>query len=195
MAIPPPRSCCPGKTFTFYSVMFRLLNQKILKAFGKPLQKCQFHTERAPFSGPPSYATLTRRFSSQPNPVTFFNEKGVRKAVENGEFDIHDIGDVDPKDFDVLITDLSDNKLRIDVADIVGIPYLQRASEDEANEVVKTGQGFFYGRKRRPIFPCVVGIEGKAHWVFFVVDTSAPLTYLSVQVSIRTYGSSALPLT
>ena len=135
-----------------------------------------------PFSGPPSYALITQRFSSQPNPVTFFSNKKAQEAVERGEFDIHDIGGVDPKDFDVLLTDLSDNTLRSEVADIVGIPYLQEATEDEANKVVKAVQVFIYGAKYRTIFRCTVGMKDKAHWVFFVVDTGAPLTYLSKQV-------------
>ena len=167
----------------FYSTMLRLLNRKTLKAFRNPLQTRQVHTEQAPFSGPPSYATITRRFSSQPNPVAFFEKKREQEAIKRGEFDIHDIGGVDPEDYDVILTDVMNKTLRHEVAEIAGVPYLQGATEDEANEVVTTGQGFIYGKKLRTIFPCVAGREGRAHWVFFVVDTGAPLTYLSKQVS------------
>src|SRR5436190_20820609 len=84
------------------------------------------HIAQAPFSGPPSYATIARRFSSHPNPLTFFTEKRAKEAIDRGEFtDIHDIGGVEPEDFDVLITDMDDNTLRSEVAELVGIPYLE----------------------------------------------------------------------
>lgn len=175
--------------------MLRLLNQKTLETSRNPLrhalrnslQTRHVHAERAPFSGPPSYATIARRLASQPNPVAFFNDKRLQKAIEHGEFDIHDIGTTDPRDFDVLFTDVTDSTLRSEVAEVVGMPYLQRANEAEANEVVITGQGFIYGSKYRMIFPCVVSFKSRAHWVFFVVDSGAPLTYLSQQANIPTY--------
>jgi hypothetical protein len=142
------------------------------------------HTELAPFSGPPSYATIARRFSSYPNPMTFFTEKKAKEAIDRGEFiDIHDVGGVEPEDFDVLISDMNHNNLRSDVAELIGMPYLGKATTDEANKVVDVGHGIVYGRKLRPILPCIVSSNDKAYWVFFIYDTSAPLTYLSTQVS------------
>jgi hypothetical protein len=98
---------------------------------------------------------------------------------------------VDPKDYDVLITDVNDNKLRTEVSELVGIPYLKEAIKDEANDKVKIGHGIIYGMKQRSIFPCIVSFQDKAHWVFFIVDSGSPLTYLSVQVSVPTCRKNA----
>jgi hypothetical protein len=150
------------------------------------------HIEHAPFSELPSYAAIAQRFSSRPNPLDYFASKRAKEAKERGEFiDIHDIGGVDPKDYDVLITDVNDNKLRTEISELVGIPYLKEATKDEANNKVKIGHGIIYGMKQRTIFPCIVSFQDKAHWVFFIVDSGSPLTYLSVQVSVPTYGKNA----
>jgi len=195
--------------------MLRFPNQRVVKAFCSPLRNpphnplCSpvrnplhnllrnphtryVHIEHAPFSGLPSYATIARRFSSRPNPLDYLASKKAKEAKERGEFiDIHDIGGVDPKDYDVLITDVNDNKLRTEVSELVGIPYLKEATKDEANEKVKIGHAIIYGIKQRSIFPCIVSFQDKARWVFFIVDSSSPLTYLSVQVSVPTYRENA----
>ena len=46
--------------------------------------------------------------------------------------DVHDIGPVNPKDYDVLITDIDDHKLHSEISDLVGIPYLKEATKEEA---------------------------------------------------------------
>jgi len=60
------------------------------------------------------------------------------KAEENvarGTFvDIHDIGGVDPNDYDVLITDVNDHTLHNEISDLVGIPYLKEATKEEADK-------------------------------------------------------------
>jgi hypothetical protein len=183
--------------------MLRLASQQGVKALCKPLCKPlrnplrnppyarHVYTERAPFFGPPSYATIARRFLSQPNPLSYITKKRAREAIERKEFiDIHDIGPVDPKDYDVLLTDINDNILRADVAELVGIPYLEKATKDDANNVVTIGHGIIYGKTLRTIFPCVVSFQGKAHWVFFIVDSGSPLTFISSQVSIPTYRNN-----
>lgn len=193
--------------------MIRLPSQRSLKAlrntFRNPLrnrlpnplrnppQTRQIHIEQAP--GPPSYATTAQRFSSHPNPLNFFAEKKVNQVIARGDYiDIHDIGGVDPNDYDVLITDITDmndNILRSNVSDLVGIPYLREATKDEANNKVQIGHCFIYGRNLRTIFPCVVSYRDKAYWVFFIVSSGAPLTYLSASVSIHTYKKDTHPLT
>ncbi|KAI9872107.1 MAG: hypothetical protein M1830_002057 [Pleopsidium flavum] len=138
----------------------------------------------APFIGPPSYASITRRFSSDPNPLTFFEEKKAKEAIARGEFiDIHDAEVVGANDFDVLITDITDQLLRSEIAELAGIKYLEKATEADSKEKVDVGCGFLYGRKFRPIFPCVVSWKDQARWVFFIVDSGAPLTYLSSQTA------------
>jgi len=175
--------------------MLRLPRQQALKALRSPLHNTllirHVHTKPVPFSGPPSYATINRRFSSEPNPIHFFTEKKAKEAIERGEFiDIHDIGGVDPEDHDVIITDMSDytsdNMLRTDIAELLGIPYLQKATKDEANKKIEIA-GIIYGTKFRMVFPCVVSFEDNARWVFFIVHTGAPLTYLSTHVNTSIY--------
>ena len=62
------------------------------------------------------------------------------------------------------------------------VPYLWQATETDAKEVTKIGQGYTHGTTARPIVPLVVSRKDKARWVFFIVDTGGPLTYLSAQV-------------
>lgn len=192
--------------------MFRLPNRQTFKALHSPLRSPLRSPPRSPlryplrlsssrviqvpFSGPPTYDTIARRFSSYPNLPAFFARKHQEEARDRGEFvDIHDIGGIDPKDFDVLITDINDEKLRSEIAEVVGIQYLAKATEADANTMVEIGRGYIFGRNVRTIFPCVVSHKGKAHWVFFIVDSGAPLTYLSVQVSAPTYRKNGWLLT
>ena len=165
------------------------LRGSFLNHFRNPLLICHAHTKPVPFSGPPSYATINRRFSSEPNPIDFFAEKKAKEAIERGEFtDIHDIGGVD---HDVIITDMSDytsdNMLRTEIAELLGAPYLQKATKDEANKKIEIATGIIYGTKFRMVFPLVVSFKDNARWVFFIVHTGAPLTYLSTHVSASTY--------
>jgi hypothetical protein len=159
-----------------------------------PLQTRHLYTAPAPFSGPPSYATLARRFSAlSPSPIGFFGQKRAQEAIERGEFvDIHDVGGTDPKDYDVLITDMTNETLQSEISELVGIPYLKEAMKDEADHVAGEIHGFIYGRTFGMILPCVLNIEDKARWVFFIVDSGAPLTYLSAQVSIHSHRKNAL---
>jgi hypothetical protein len=131
----------------------------------------------APFSGPPSYATLALRFSdSSPSPISFFSQKRANEAVERGEFvDVHDIGGVDPKDHDVLITDMNNETLKSEISELVGIPYLREATKDEADKVAEEIRGFTHGWKRHQMLPCVLGIGDMARWVFFIVDPVVPI--------------------
>lgn len=171
--------------------MFRLLSRQAFKAVSRPRLGLRLsngtishhvRTMQAPYSGPPSYDTIARRFSSDVvDPQAYFIRKRQQEAKDRGEYvDIHDIGGVDPEDFDVLISDVDDEKLRGEIAETVGIPYHAEAAKEDANKVVEIGDCYFYGRKLRAIFPAVVASKkGKAHWVFFIVDTGSPLTYLS----------------
>jgi hypothetical protein len=177
--------------------MLRLPGRQTLRAFCKPLpsplrcshQARHIHRLQAPFSGPPSYATLFQRFSSSnPSPIEYFSRKKAEENIARGKFvDIHDIGPVDPKDYDVLITDVTDHTLHNEISDLVGIPYLKEATKEEADKVAESLRGFVYGRKYRMMLPCVLKVEDKAHWVFFLVDGGSPLTYISTQVSVHTY--------
>jgi hypothetical protein len=83
---------------------------------------------------------------------------------------------------------------RSEISKLVGIPYLSEATKDEA-KVAETGSRFLYGRNSRTIFPCVVSYRDNARWVFFIVDSGSPLTYISVEASVPTFRENALALT
>ena len=78
-----------------------------------------------PYAAPPTYATLAKRFSSHPNPVRYYEAKKVDNAIERGQYvDIHDVGGLNPKDYDVLLTDVNYDILQGELLTLVGIPYL-----------------------------------------------------------------------
>jgi hypothetical protein len=158
-----------------------------------PLQMRHVHNSPAPFAGPPSYATLARRFSaSSPNPVSYFAEKAAKEAIERGQFvDIHDVVGVQPKDYDILLSDIDKNTLHTDISKVVGIPYLKEATKDEADKVAREINGVFYGETFRMIFPCVLGAKDTARWVFFIVDSVAPSTYISAEVDVHPHRKNA----
>ena len=54
-----------------------------------------------------------------------------------------------------------------------------------------------FGTKNRVIVPAVVqnAKKNKAHWIYFVIDTGAPITYLPTHVNTFIYGNGMLLLT
>ncbi|KAG0131918.1 hypothetical protein HOY82DRAFT_669667 [Tuber indicum] len=64
----------------------------------------------------------------------------LAEAKRSDQFvDIHVIGGFNPKDFDVLISDIGASQLKHEVADTAGIPYHSPAAEQEANTAVQVG--------------------------------------------------------
>ena len=153
-------------------MMLKFPVQHTLKTFRNPIHNPLYHRllirhmhTEVPYLEPASYTNINRRFSSYPSPLELFNKKKSGEASERGEFDdIHDISNIEPNNFDVVITDVSDKTLQTDIAELVGISYLQ-----EANKRLDFASGFLYGINSRPIFPCVVkyGMNNETHWVFF----------------------------
>lgn len=142
-----------------------------------------------PYSGPSGYETITKRFSkSMVDPVAFFKKKREKEAKGRGELaDVHHIGSTDPKEYDVLITDINHKTLDTEIAEHIGLPYLSKATEADTHEIVESATGYLYGANLRPIIPLVVRNNDQAHWVFFLLDSLAPSTYISYQVSRLTY--------
>ncbi|CUS07051.1 unnamed protein product [Tuber aestivum] len=167
--------------------MSRILTRPAVRAFSTQFRLSTgalryVHSERVPYSGPPSYDTLNRRFSSDINPHTYVSHQHAKAAKERGEiFDIHDSSGVDPLNFDVLIADVDDKVLRGKISEVVGIPYHSKATIEDAGRKLETGYCYLYGESSRIIFPTVVSNRTRAHWVFFVVETGAPWTHLSAR--------------
>jgi hypothetical protein len=143
--------------------------------------------------GPPSYATLARRFSaSSPNLVSYFAEKAAKEAIERGQFvDIHDVVGVQPKGYDVLLSDVDKDTLHTGISKVVGIPSLKEATKDEADKVAREINGVLYGESFRVIFPCILSAKDTARWVFFIVDSGAPSNYISAEVNVHPHRKNA----
>lgn len=72
---------------------------------------------QAPFAGPPSYATLAQRFSTNPTPVIYHQAIKDGEAIKRKDYvDIHDVGGLNPKDYDVLLTDVDYNVFQDEIS-------------------------------------------------------------------------------
>jgi len=133
--------------------------------------------QAATYSGPPTYETIAGR-SKYHSYTNLVREEGDNRGGTE------DAGPIDPNDYGVVISGITDAKLRTDIAEVVGIKYLTRASQEEADKVIDVGDCYIFGPKSRLIFPAVVSLEGNHHWIFFLLDTGIPLSYLSFEVSV-----------
>lgn len=132
-----------------------------------------------------TYDTLIQARAGFPTRMACVMKRKAKEAREKGEWiDIHDYVPCAPGKYDTVVSNVNDGMLRTEVSEILGISYLGQAAEDDAKKVVKCIDGQLYSPRCHPIIPCVDrAYSGEARWVFFVVDTTAPVTYLSPQVS------------
>ncbi|PWW77164.1 hypothetical protein C7212DRAFT_315168 [Tuber magnatum] len=142
------------------------------------------HSMKASHSVFRSYYTIPGRFPpTSADPEGHFGGKSQRDSGERSRpTNTHGIGR-DQMDYDVLITDVNHETLETTIAEKLGLPYLSEATEADARDEVIVCIGCIYGQRFRAIVPFVVGREGEARWVFFVLDSCAPSTYLSAQTS------------
>ena len=172
-----------------FRLVSRIIRPQVLRDFPKRVcigKPCWIHYGRPPYTGPPTYETIARRFSSDPDPQVYFIRKRQHEAIErNKTIDIHDIGR-DPDGYDVLLTDINNETLGTVIAEELGIPYLSVATECLAKEVIQEANGYMHGPHNRAIVPLVVRHKSESRWVFFIIDSGAPLTYLSIQVIAST---------
>jgi hypothetical protein len=63
------------------------------------------------------------------------------------------------KDYGVSITGIDTKTLQSEIADIVGIPYLAKATEAEANNTVEVGHGIVYSRNLVRYFRALLVIK------------------------------------
>ncbi|KAL7273484.1 hypothetical protein RUND412_003659 [Rhizina undulata] len=113
----------------------------------------------------------------------FFKRKHEQEAIDRGDYvDIHDI-DPDrgfyPSEYDVLLTDITHHKLENKISEHVGIPYLSTADGDKAKKVIQAIEGYIYGPNKRTILPFIVSYRKEARWLFFILDSGSPYTYIS----------------
>ena len=165
--------------------MFRFLQvgQQAFKAILRPTS-VKFHTTPLTYTNSQTHGTIARRFSSKLTPKAYHVNWQDQWTLDRSEsIDTHETSR-DPKGYDVSISDVKRQTLETTISKELGIQYLSKATLSEAQKVPEA-DGCIYGWGLRPIIPLVVAHERKAYWVFFVMDTAAPLTYLSGQVSAR----------
>lgn len=85
---------------------------------------------------------------------------------------------------DALISDINLETLRSKIATKLGIEYLSKANMAEARNKTEAANGYIFGKGFRPIVPLRVAYQDIACWVIFLVDSGAPFTCLSNQVSV-----------
>jgi len=127
--------------------MFRLLGrQAFLDLFvSPPALRVRFIAR----DRPPSYETIARRFPSDVDPQAYFIRKHQHEAKDHGQsIDIHDISETDPKDYDVLITDIQRETSEGKIAEELGIPYLSKAKK----KAIELGDGYIHGLKFKTIY-------------------------------------------
>jgi len=177
--------------------MFRFVSKQAIKAVRRPRllssgTKRHVDDMQAPYSGPPSYETIDRRFSTQPDPLAYFRGKRQQEAIQrqqeaiqHGEvIYIHDIpADGGFSEHDVLLTNITHETLVLEdtISERFGITYLSEAT-DEARKPASVYSGYIYGTFRRSMIAAVVTYNQQSLWIFFIVDTGSPSTFFS-QVS------------
>ncbi|KAG0640299.1 hypothetical protein HOY80DRAFT_959454 [Tuber brumale] len=146
---------------------------------------CRMHRPTVKYQDPPTSESALRPLASWIGRRDACTHKAGQEASQRIRFvDTHDLGSLDWKDYDVWIPDIDASKLKNEIADLAGIPYHSPATGEEVDTVVNIGDCFLYSPNLRTIFPAVVtSPEGKAHWVFFLVNSGSSLTYLSTQTS------------
>lgn len=139
-------------------------------------------TPPPPITGPPRYDTLLKRFSADnPSPLRFYELLETQEAIARGAFiDIHDT--FYPQHYDVSIPDMNHEVLTTKLSKIIGIKYHQQVPQEEADKIITKVHRIIYGPCMQFILPYVMSVGGIARWVFFLVHTGAPMTYISTQV-------------
>jgi hypothetical protein len=65
---------------------------------------------------------------------------------------------------------IDNNTLQGEVLKLVGMPYFEEATKDEADKAPIKIRGFTYDSKFDQIFLYVLNIDDHARWVFFIMD-------------------------
>lgn len=141
---------------------------------------------RSVFTAPPSYNTAFQPSNSDADSQLLCLPKCRQGATDKhlGKFVGNHETSRELNDYDVLFPDIKHETLETMVAEILGLPYLSEATETEAKTPVRVAHGYTHGRYGRTIFPLVVTYKDEARWVFFILDSGCPRTYLSDQVSL-----------
>jgi hypothetical protein len=99
----------------------------------------------------------------------------------------------DPTADDVLLSDITDSILKDQISERLRLEYLGPAPN---NGSLKECHGIIHGDFNRLILPLAVarGMGTPHYYIFFIMDTGSPFTYLSQQVGVPNF-KGASPLT
>ncbi|PUU77244.1 hypothetical protein B9Z19DRAFT_1128505 [Tuber borchii] len=148
--------------------MFRFPSRLAFQDLSKPLLRFIHHTP-APDISSPTYNSVLKRLNSVADQQMFHKRQPPQEVKSDA--------------FDALFPDIKHETLDTIISEEIGIPYLSSAAEAEAKKVIRVAQGYIHGRHCRTIFPLAVTHKDEARWVFFIVGSLCPLTYLSHQTS------------
>ena len=83
-----------------------------------------------------------------------------------------------PREFDLLATDVHSYELRHDISEVLGTAYLEDADTDGPKDAV----GIVWGDYNRVLLAMVLRVGEKRKHIHFLVDTGSPCTYVCQEV-------------
>ena len=89
----------------------------------------------------------------------------------------------DPRNFDILLTDIDSKDLHENISKQLNVKYLSDAPNELNGDIV----GIVYGFNLRLFCATTVKIKNKVKMVIFLVDTGSPTTFISENV-LRSFG-------
>ena len=91
-----------------------------------------------------------------------------------------------PNNLDIMLTDVHEKDLHSAIAKKLKITYLGEADRKSEKEL----NGILWGMYDRVMVPIIMEFKGKRKYVFFLVDTGSPKTFVSEHV-FRSFGQEA----
>ncbi|CAI2181584.1 4436_t:CDS:1 [Funneliformis geosporum] len=93
----------------------------------------------------------------------------------------------EPKNFDILLTDVCGKDLREGISERLGVDHLSDSSKKFDDDI----NGIMYGVNFRLFCATTIKINKKIKVVHFLLDTGSPVTYISEDV-LNAFGVSAI---
>lgn len=128
-----------------------------------------------------------RRFLVGPSPYRYYKNKWADEGVFGQNFPFCPDETKNYK-YDVNL-DMTEETMRTYVAELVGIPYLTKASPEESQMTLDVGVAICFWQtyriQEKIIIPCVIRqmCKPQGYWAFFVIDPLCPDSYVSPAVS------------
>ncbi|PUU73966.1 hypothetical protein B9Z19DRAFT_1134108 [Tuber borchii] len=101
------------------------------------------------------------------------------------------LGNESAEESDVLLLDVTEDIYAGDISRLMGVSYLSQAPDLLARDLPVEVGAIIYGPNGRTITSLIVTYKGNSRWVFFLIDTGAPKTFLSLEA----YSALGIPWT